>query len=124
MREKLSRFMMGRYGVDDFSRFMLYAAIALMLAGIFLRGGFCEIISMALLIWGYFRMFSKNVQKRYEENEQYLKLKNRFVGFFTTRKNHRIYKCPDCRQKIRVPKGKGKIEITCPKCRTRFVRKS
>lgn len=124
MREKLSRFMMGRYGVDDFSRFMLYAAIALMLVGIFLRGGVCEIISMALLIWGYFRMFSKNVQKRYEENERYLKLKNRFTGFFTVRKNHRIYKCPDCKQKIRVPKGKGKIEITCPKCRTRFVRKS
>ena len=79
----------------------------------------------------YFRMFSKNIQKRYEENMKYLQLKRQVMGRFekekrmiADRKVNHIYKCPTCKQKIRIPKGKGKICITCPKCGTEFTKKS
>lgn len=131
MRDKLTRFMMGRYGTDDFSKFLLGSAVAVMVLNLFLRIGLLNTVVMVLLIYVYFRMFSKNIQKRYEENMKYLQLKGRFFHKFEKekrmaedRKVNHIYKCPSCKQKIRVPKGKGKICITCPKCRTEFTKKS
>ena len=84
-----------------------------------------------MLIYSYVRVFSKNINKRYEQNQKYLyyesKVKKLFSGVkynLKKRKTHRIFMCPSCKQKIRVPRGKGKIEITCPKCHTTFIRKS
>lgn len=131
MRDKFTRFMMGRYGTDDFSKFLLGSAVALMVLNLFVRIGLLNTVVMVLLVYVYFRMFSKNIQKRYEENMKYLQFKNRFFNKFekekrmaADRKVNHIYKCPSCKQKIRVPKGKGKICITCPKCRTEFTKKS
>lgn len=131
MKEKFMRFMMGRYGADDYSKFLLGASVALMVLNLFLRIGFLNVVILALLVYVYVRMFSKNIQKRYEENMKYLELKERFFGYFRKekrmaedRKTNHIYKCPSCKQKIRVPKGKGKICITCPKCKTEFTKKS
>ena len=135
MRERFSRFMQGRYGVDQFSNFLVILALIFMVLELFIpvsyvRSGLNS-LGLLLLIYAYFRIFSKNHYKRYAENERYMKYYNKVRFFLARKKNHmeqrrthRIYKCPSCRQSIRVPKGKGKIAITCPKCRTEFIRKS
>lgn len=131
MRDRFMRFMMGRYGTDEFSKFLLGFAVALMVLNLFVRIGLLNTLVMVLLVYVYFRMFSKNIQKRYEENMKYLQLRGKVFQRFekekrmaADRKVNHIYKCPTCKQKIRVPKGKGKICITCPKCRTEFTKKS
>ncbi len=131
MKERFMRFMSGRYGTDDFSKFILGASLVLMVLNLFLRFRFLNTVILLLLVYVYFRMFSKNIQKRYQENAKYLQAKERVASVFQKekriaqdRKTHHIYKCPNCKQKIRVPKGKGKICITCPKCKTEFTKKS
>lgn len=135
MRERLMRFMQGRYGVDQFSNFLIILALILMVLEIFIPipqvRSVLNTIGLLLIMYAYFRIFSRNHYKRYAENERYMKYYNK-VRFFLARKKshmeqrrtHRIYKCPSCKQSIRVPKGKGKIAITCPKCRTEFIRRS
>ena len=135
MRERLARFMQGRYGVDQFSNFIIIMALVSMVVGFIIRiplvAGLTNLLSIALVIYAYFRILSKNHYKRYVENEKYMKLHNR-VKFFIEckkshmeqRKTHHIYKCPKCRQCIRVPRGKGRIAITCPKCSTEFIKRS
>lgn len=131
MKQKLQQFMIGRYGVDELSKVMLYVTLGLCILSMFIRSSILSI----LLAWGlvviYFRMFSKNYQKRYQENLKYLQFKDKIVHFFRREKNiveqkkiYRIYTCPSCKQKVRIPKGKGKVCVTCPKCRTEFVKRS
>lgn len=131
MKEKFQRFMMGRYGADELSRFMIIAAFVLVVLSIFIRSGLFSWVPLILLVLIYVRMFSKNVQKRYAENQKFLELKSRFLGLFNGQKKRlehskdfHIYKCPKCKQKIRIPRGKGKISITCPKCGDQFIKKS
>ena len=88
-------------------------------------------LSWALLIYSLFRTFSKRTQARAAENYRYFVCKNKVLGWFRRgkarwqdRKTHRYFRCPQCRATVRVPKGKGKIRITCPKCRHQFVKKS
>ncbi len=131
MQDKIRRFMMGRYGVDQLGKFMLWAAVIIMFISLFFRNGIIEVLSFAILVVCYFRILSKNMNQRYNENQKFLQLKNRILGYFekakTRRmqnKNYHIYVCPTCKQKIRIPRGKGKICITCPKCHAEFIRKS
>lgn len=131
MKEKFMRFMQGRYGTDDYSKFLLGSAVAVMVLNLFLRIGLLNLLVFALLIYVYVRMFSRNIQKRYQENVRYLQWKDKVLGVFRKekrmaqdRKVNHIYRCPSCKQKIRVPRGKGKICITCPKCKTEFTKKS
>ena len=84
-----------------------------------------------VVIYCYFRIFSRNVQKRYAENQAYLMKTYKIRNWFQNQKNiwqqrkvYHIYTCPSCKQKIRIPKGKGKIEVRCPKCGTTFIKKS
>lgn len=131
MKEKLIRFMYGRYGVDSFGKFLLGVGIAL-----FLLSGFFDLrlfytLAWAVLIYSYFRILSRNIYKRSAENQAYLKHTAKVRNFWWTQKNlfrqrktHHIYKCPSCSQKIRIPRGKGKIEIRCPKCQTTFIKRS
>lgn len=132
-RDRFYRFMQGRYGLDQFSQFLLITGLILIIVSAFSgsRGSVLNLLGLIVIIYAYFRVFSKNVSKRYGENSKYLfyadKVKRKFVGFkasFKQRKTHKVFKCPNCKQKIRVPKGKGKIEISCPKCYTKFIRKS
>ncbi|MEG1458323.1 MAG: hypothetical protein RSB37_02325 [Acetivibrio sp.] len=124
MKEKFAKFMTGRYGVDALTKFMLYIAVGFMILGLIFRNGICNSLAMLLLVFVYFRMFSRNIQKRYSENTKYWNVRNRFLNFFKVRKTSHIYKCPSCKQKIRIPRGKGKIEVICPKCKASFVKRS
>ncbi len=131
MRERLMRFMAGRYGPDQLSKFLNVLVMVLLIVSMFTRLGILYWFALALLIYCYFRIFSRNHQRRYAENARYLKMTAKFRNSFQawqrdakTRKTHHIYRCPSCRQKIRVPKGKGKIAIRCPKCSIEFIKKS
>ncbi|RGS73755.1 hypothetical protein [Dorea formicigenerans] len=134
MKEKLQRFMYGRYGLDSFGKFTIIVSLVLMLLANFVPARLGSVLSLlcwALLIYTYFRMFSRQTYKRACENQTYLAKTAKVRRFFASqksimaqRKTHHIYKCPTCKQKIRVPKGKGRIEIRCPKCNTTFIKKS
>ena len=82
-------------------------------------------------IYTYFRMLSRNISRRYNENQIYLKYRYKVIAKFNgfkarmrDRKTHRVFKCPGCSQKIRVPRGKGRISIKCPKCRIEFIKRT
>ena len=135
MKEKFIRFMHGRYGIDQFSKFLLILGVVVVLLSSFLSrnpvGLVFYLIGWALVIYCYFRMFSRNTSKRYAENQAFLAKTYKIRTFFSQQKNiwkqrrvYHIYTCPNCRQKIRIPRGKGKIEIRCPKCSTTFIKKS
>lgn len=136
MREKLQRFMMGRYGGDELGRTLNVTGLILLMIAIFLRKipflySLCYFGALLLMAYVIYRMFSKNVSKRYEENQKYRNFRYRiavkkdaYKKRFAQRKTHRFYKCPACKQTVRVPRGRGKICITCPKCKHEFVRKS
>jgi DNA-directed RNA polymerase subunit RPC12/RpoP len=130
MKEKLQRFMYGRYGADKLNRFIMILSLLIWVVSMFTTE-LLYFVSVAGIILVYFRMFSKNIYKRAAENRVYLTYENKVLYFFRKKKSefqqlktHHIYKCPTCRQKIRIPRGKGRIEITCPKCRHAFIKKS
>ncbi len=135
MKEKLIRFMQGRYGVDSFSKFLLVVALVMVLFSSFFGekqfGTVLYTLGLVVFVYSYFRIFSRNISKRYAENQQFLVKTSKIRSFFAQQKNlmqqrktHHIYSCPSCKQKIRIPRGKGKIEIRCPKCQTTFVKRS
>ncbi len=125
----IQRFMLGRYGVDQLNIFLLIVSVALCVLGLILSrfgvvwcamvGMLLNVVSYGLLFWYGFRAFSRNIEARAKENRRYLTFKARI----TDRRN-RYYRCPNCRQTVRVPRGRGKICIRCPKCSEKFVRKS
>jgi len=130
MREKLQRFMWGRYGNDKFNQFLMICAMVLLVVSMFLPGPF-YLVAVIVMVYAYFRMFSRNIAKRAAENQLYLaktlKIRNAFArkkNEMGQRKQYHIYKCPSCKQKIRVPRGRGRIAITCRKCGNEFIKKS
>ncbi len=135
MKEKLYRFMQGRNGVDSLSKFLLITGVVVVLLSALFGshpvGMFFYFLGWVVIIYCYFRMFSRNISKRYAENEAFLNRTYKIRSFFQKQINiwkqrrvYHIYTCPGCRQKIRIPRGKGKIEIRCPKCGTTFIKKS
>ena len=130
MKEKLIRFMIGRYGMDQFSRFLMWTTLVIMVIGTFTHPiVYC--VGFAGMIYMYFRIFSKNWTKRSAENQWYLRKSYAIKTWFgkkkklwKLKKTHKIFKCPTCKQKIKVPKGRGKIEIRCTKCDTKFIKRS
>lgn len=124
IKQALYRFMAGRYGTDQLNMVMLWLSLALMILGSLLSklplvGFLLALCSLVLIVLANFRCFSRNVSRRYEENRRFLRWKDRF-----TDRKHRYYKCPRCHGTVRVPRGKGKIAITCPRCAERFIKKS
>lgn len=131
MREKFMRFMYSRYGIDQFSKFLLWLTLGMIIISTFFRFRWLDLLAVLLIGYMYFRVFSKNIRKRYEENNKFLQIKGNIFWVFknfkrdmTIRKTHHIYKCPNCSQKIKIPKGKGKVAIRCPKCYTEFIKHS
>lgn len=136
MKEKFMKFMEGRYGVDGFARFTMGVALVCIVVSIFFHnestmGALLNTLGLAAIIYTYFRILSRNISKRYAENQKYLSMTakvrqrfNREKSIMAQRKTHHIYTCPSCGQKIRIPRGSGKkVEIDCPKCHTKFIKK-
>ena len=96
-----------------------YLDVALCIVGLFARSGWITLLSYVPMFFVLFRMLSKNRYQRYQENRRFLQLKDRLKD-----RSNRYYRCPKCRQMVRVPKGKGKISITCPRCKEKFVKKT
>ena len=119
----MRRFMAGRYGTDKLNMYILGAGVIVCLLTMFIPFALVDlaltVISYALMIWAITRTFSRNTYKRYQENRKYLRLIERFKD-----KEHRYFDCPRCRQPVRVPRGKGKISITCPRCKEKFIKKT
>ena len=131
MRERFARFMAGRYGMDSLGRFTMGLTLIFIILNYFTRNRLVPLLAWAGIMLTYYRMFSRNVYKRSAENQNFLgrtaKLRRWFYtqkNTFVQRKTHHIYKCPSCKQKIRITKGKGRIEIRCPKCSTKFIKNS
>ena len=120
----LQRFMMGRYGTDKLNTWILGTGLALCLISLFFT--WLPVVNLVLttgsyvlMIWAIFRTLSRNTYKRYRENRRFLMFLDRIKD-----REHRYFDCPKCRQPVRVPRGKGKIMITCPKCREKFQKKT
>ena len=136
MRNKLLKFMSGRYGVDRLYRFLLLCVVLCTLLSAILvdypfLGNMFSIASFVLTFWTIFRIFSRNIEKRYLENLHYLEWQgsiHRSMRIrkekFQQRKEYKFFVCPTCKTNLRVPKGKGKVNITCSKCGTRFQGKT
>ena len=126
----LRNFMMGRYGADQLNFALIITSIVLSVILIFVPVPFIRLISYLPLGWAVYRMFSRNILKRGNENARFLNGWNACRRWFFKQKQHRadrkIYrflKCPNCSQKIRLPKGRGKVRVTCPNCRKEFIKK-
>ena len=123
LKDWLRRFMIGRYGTDKLNNLLLWIATADILLSLFLPTGLPTLIAVllayALMGLVIFRSLSRNTYQRHKENRWYLNLLERIKD-----REHRYFSCPQCKQSVRVPKGKGKIAITCPKCREKFVKKT
>ncbi len=122
-RQKLQRFMMGRYGVDKLNNWILgigaiVCIVAMFIPLVTVKLGM-TVLAYGLMIWSIFRAFSRNTYKRYQENRRFLLLLDRIQD-----RKHRYFTCPKCHQTVRVPRGKGKIAISCPKCREKFIKKT
>ena len=114
IRRGFTRFMQGRYGMDKLNSAILWISVAVAVIAMFLLGFlrlYFTIGAYVLMAIAIFRALSRNTYKRYRENRWFLMQMDRLKD-----RNHKYYPCPKCRQPVRVPKGKGKIAIPCPKC--------
>jgi hypothetical protein len=119
IRQAIQRFMLGRYGTDKLNMWILGAGLILCIISLFVP---ILAVNLALTAGSYilmglaiFRTLSRNTYKRYRENRRFLLFLDRIKD-----RDHKYFDCPRCRQPVRVPKGKGKIMITCPKCKEKF----
>ncbi len=128
--QKIRGFMYGRYGSDQLSLALVIGGFVFYTVYVFSRVRIFYLVSLILYGIAIFRTLSKNGAKRRLENQKFMSLwyktKNRWVGLradFEERKTYKRFKCPSCGQKIRIPRGRGKVEVRCPKCSNRFVKK-
>ncbi|MBR4017292.1 MAG: hypothetical protein IKK11_05720 [Oscillospiraceae bacterium] len=123
IRNFFRHFMLGRYGTDKLNMAILCAGVVCSALTLFLRWPLAclilTLVSYGLMILAIFRMLSRNTYKRYQENKRYLRWLDRLKD-----REHKYFDCPRCRQPVRVPRGKGKIAITCPKCKEKFIKKT
>lgn len=131
-------FMRGRYGFDVFSKFLMYSSAGFMLSALITQITLFSTVGFTLMIYAYMRALSRNHLGRYKELQFYRKVKGKVQrkskkmgNVFNTlkikwmqRKIYKYYSCPECKQKIRVPKGKNKVKITCPNCQAQFIKKT
>lgn len=127
IRESLSRFMMGRYGVDKFSFFLLGTYLVIAVINMFVRTPVITILELLLIAYVFFRALSRNVYRRGAENTRFLAIWGAVTGWFR-RTGTRIrefrtkvyHKCPNCKATLRLPRRKGKHTVSCPKCHRDF----
>lgn len=125
----LRKFMLGRYGGDQLSIYLLVLSMVLTLIGKFVGIAALSTVGYIPLLAAGYRTLSKDIRKRSKENYKFTifispiysrlkKVQSRIKGS----KTHKYYKCSKCKTMLRVPKGKGKIKITCPKCKDKFIK--
>ena len=121
----MARFMAGRYGVDQLNKDLLWFYLILAILSMFVP--YLQFLTLACMIWMFFRMFSRNVQKRWAENNKYMTYRNKVTGWFglqkrkwNDRKTHRYRKCPYCKATVRLPYKKGNHTVGCPRCHKDF----
>ncbi len=130
MKEKIQRFMYGRYGNDRLNQFLMALAMVSLLLSFFGLSYF-YMFAVGIMVYSYYRMFSRQIGKRARENQWYIRKEMKVKGALQKKireikqlKEYHIYKCPNCKQKLRVPRGRGRIAIRCRKCGTEFIKKS
>ena len=123
MQTGMRHFMVGRYGGDKLNMTILGVGVAVCLISMFIPSAAVNLaltfVSYGLMFWAIFRTMSRNTYKRYQENRKFLMFLDRVKD-----RQHRYFDCPRCHQPVRVPRGKGKIAITCPKCKEKFIKKT
>ena len=124
---KLTKFMYGRYGVDDLYYFLLIICLIIIILNIFIHSSILTIIELIIFSVAIYRYLSKNKYKRNKENKKYLYIKDKILNYFNyqrrkynDRNTHMYKKCPKCKQKIRLPLKKGKHTVKCPNCSHKF----
>ena len=131
IRNWLRNFMIGRYGPDQLGVALIVSSLVLYVLAAIIGVPVISFIAYAAMLFEMFRMLSRNIQKRRAENDKFIKfwwpirqkLKFRIEKLKSAGK-YKFFKCPACGNNLRVPKGKGKIKITCPKCGERFEKKT
>ncbi|MDF2906602.1 MAG: hypothetical protein K0R34_1923 [Herbinix sp.] len=128
---RFRNFMIGRYGFDQFTRALVILSLLLSVITTFFRINGLVILAYIPLFYALYRAFSRDIQKRSKENMAFMKyttnIKNRLNHlklWLVGTKTHKYFTCSKCKQTIRIPRGKGKIAITCPKCKAEFVRRT
>ena len=122
--------MYGRYGSDQLSLFLLGVYVVLYLISTLTHFAVLYYVATALLLWGFFRILSRNYDKRRAENAAFLKVAGPTIRWCKLRrcilrdKDHCYFTCPNCKQQLRAPRGKGKIHVTCRNCGTVFEKKT
>ncbi len=134
MKQKFARFMYGRYGMDELSKYLTYVGLILLVLSMFLgKTVRSAVMVIAVLMVGatYYRTFSKKLEKRRAENKKFINWKKPISerlklrrDIWTQRKDFKFFKCPSCKAVLRVPKGKGKVRVVCKKCGTAFEKKT
>ncbi|MCD8192358.1 MAG: hypothetical protein LUD55_06175 [Oscillospiraceae bacterium] len=134
MRNWFYNFMSGRYGSDELSRLLSIVSVVLIVLNLIFSnflGGILWYIALAILVYAYFRILSRNIDKRRSENAAYLRARSRVTDGFRNwrdrsaqRRDYCFFRCPSCKSMLRVPRGKGKIRVTCRKCGTAFEKRT
>lgn len=128
IKEKFRQFMVGRYDQDQLGRFITSLALVLLIINLFVKKASLPTVALVLIIYSYYRIFSRDINARYRENQKFLDRveplrrkvftsKNRYEN----RKTYKYIKCPSCKLKMKVPRGKGKIRVTCKSCGNKFI---
>ena len=127
IKEKIARYMVGRYGIDRLYYFLLAICFIIIIINTFINSVILSLTESCLFIYAFYRVMSRNVYKRQQENEKFTKLIDKPKKFFNLQKcklrdrNTHVYKkCPNCKNNLRLPKQKGKHTVACPCCQTRF----
>ena len=126
-RERVASYMVGRYGIDRLYYFLLAVCFGLLVINIFLNSFVISFLDSALIVYAFYRVMSRNIYKRQQENEKFIKYADKPKQFFKLqkcknrdRKTHVYKKCPSCKNNLRLPREKGKHTVVCPCCKTRF----
>lgn len=131
IKDSFRAFMIGRYGGDQFSRVQVWTGFILYILAIITRIGLLSYLGLALYIWAFFRMFSRNIEKRAAENRLYLektanvrRSATQAMNRFKNRKEYKYFRCPQCRSYLKLPRNVGEVTVTCGKCRHQFRKKA
>ena len=122
--------MYGRYGSDQLSFFLLGSYIILILLSNIPHLGFLSWVALIVLVWDLYRMLSRQIDRRRAENARFMTLAGPIIRWYKMRRtihrdrDHRYFRCPNCGQYLRVPRGKGKITVNCRNCGVSFEEKS